>query len=103
MMGWHDGWGMGGWSTGGWLMMVLVLVVFWSSLAALVLVWLRGTDRSRSDREHPNHTGWDRGTRDQGTAPDAGDGSARRLLDERFARGEIDEQDYTRRRDLLSR
>ena len=28
-------------------------------------------------------------------------GSARRILDERFARGEIDEDDYRRRADLL--
>jgi putative membrane protein len=34
-----------------------------------------------------------------GPPPQAG--SARRILDERFARGEIDEADYRRRADLL--
>lgn len=31
----------------------------------------------------------------------SGTGSARRILDERLARGEIDEDDYKRRADLL--
>ena len=30
------------------------------------------------------------------------DANARTILDERFARGEIDAEEYTRRRDLLS-
>ncbi|MEK6439191.1 SHOCT domain-containing protein [Pseudonocardia sp. T1-2H] len=36
------------------------------------------------------------------TRTPAGSVSARRSLDERFARGEIDEQEYRRRRDGLS-
>jgi putative membrane protein len=36
------------------------------------------------------------------SGPDAGAGSsARRILDERYARGEIDEEEYRRRRDVL--
>lgn len=38
--------------------------------------------------------------RNPGGAP-SGTGSARRILDERLARGEIDEDDYKRRADLL--
>ncbi|HEY3466345.1 MAG TPA: SHOCT domain-containing protein [Amycolatopsis sp.] len=34
--------------------------------------------------------------------PSPGD-TARRILDERFARGEIDEEEYERRRDALTR
>ncbi|ADJ47218.1 hypothetical protein AMES_5393 [Amycolatopsis mediterranei S699] len=30
-------------------------------------------------------------------------GTARRILDERFARGEIDQEEYERRRDALTR
>jgi putative membrane protein len=39
-------------------------------------------------------------TRNPGGAR-SGTGSARRILDERLARGEIDEDDYKRRADLL--
>lgn len=36
------------------------------------------------------------------TAPVAGPTSARQILDERYARGEIDDDDYRRRRDELA-
>ncbi|MDX3189783.1 SHOCT domain-containing protein [Streptomyces sp. MN03-5084-2B] len=35
--------------------------------------------------------------------PPSTDGAARRILDERFARGEIDQEEYERRRDALTR
>ncbi|MDS0134763.1 MULTISPECIES: SHOCT domain-containing protein [unclassified Amycolatopsis] len=35
--------------------------------------------------------------------PPSTDGAARRILDERFARGEIDQEEYERRRDTLAR
>lgn len=35
--------------------------------------------------------------------PPSPDGTARRILDERFARGEIDQEEYERRRDALTR
>jgi putative membrane protein len=38
----------------------------------------------------------------RGPQPGAGD-SAWRILDERFARGEIDQEEYERRRDALTR
>ncbi|AEA28923.1 Protein of unknown function DUF2078, membrane (plasmid) [Pseudonocardia dioxanivorans CB1190] len=37
-----------------------------------------------------------------GTAPVAGPASARQILDERYARGEIDDEDYRKRRDELT-
>ena len=71
-----DGWGGWMWLTG--LVWLLVLV----AIAGLV-VWLvvRASNPSSA-------TGSDTG-------------SARRILAERFARGEIDEDEYIRRRDLL--
>lgn len=82
MMWWHDG-GIG-W--GGWLVMSVMMVTFWTLLAfGAVALWKmvsRG-DRVSGDR-----------------AADARS-EAERLLDERFARGEIDVDDYNERRELL--
>lgn len=36
------------------------------------------------------------------TAPAAGPSSARQILDERYARGEIDDEEYRKRRDELT-
>lgn len=73
MMGWYGG---AGW--GAWLMMGLFVLGFW---ALIVFGGLALWHAARGQR--------------------SGGGEARRLLDERFARGEIDEQEYTARRDAL--
>lgn len=78
MMGWHGGWGWGGWFAIG-----LMMLLFWGLIIAGVITLLRF---------------WRSGQLDAG----GGRGDALRLLDERFARGEIDEEDYRKRRDLLS-
>lgn len=79
MMGWYGGAGMG-WL--GWLAMGLMMIVFWG-LLAVALVWLV---RSSSGARKAD--------------PLAG-GNADRILDERLARGELTEEEYVRRRDLL--
>lgn len=76
-------WGHGGWGAGDWLAMSLMMVVFWGALIALV-VWLvrrLGPDRT-TDTTPPRPR-------------------AEEVLAERFARGEIDEDEFTRRRELL--
>ena len=65
-----------GW--GAWLAMSAGMVAFWALVAVAVVAVVRST---RDDRP-------------------SGD-EANRLLDERFARGDIDEQEYQARRDLL--
>jgi putative membrane protein len=77
MMGWY-GWG---WSS--WLTMTLMMLLFWGLIAFAVVAVVR------SLRSAPHQTD---------TRSDAG-----RVLDERLARGEIDEEDYRKRRDLLAR
>lgn len=80
MMGWDGTWGIGGW-----LAMGLMMVVFWGGLIALVVLLVRGSFRT--------------GQTTTTTPPqrDAGD-----LLAERYARGEIDDEDeFTRRREVL--
>ncbi|WP_007027259.1 SHOCT domain-containing protein [Saccharomonospora iraqiensis] len=69
-----NGWGMGGWM---WIWPVLILIGL-AVLATTAVLWTRGRGPSGDDR-----------------------GTARRILDERFARGEIDEEEYRRRRDDL--
>jgi Predicted membrane protein len=81
-MWWYGG--HGAW--GGWVVMGLAMLAFWSILIAAVVVivksW-RGGDAATAG----------------GTAHEPED--ALRVLDQRFARGEIDADEYTTRRDLL--
>ena len=81
MMGWNHG----GFTAGDWLAMSVMMVVFWGALIALV-VWV-----VRSFRTDRNLT--------QPTSSPAAHADA--VLAERFARGEIDEDEFTRRRELL--
>ncbi len=70
------GWGMGGW---GWLWLVLIVVVI-----VLLVVWI---------------------TRRTGPTGGSGGGvdrvEALRILEERFARGEIDREEFEERRRVL--
>jgi putative membrane protein len=74
MMFWtdHD---LTGW---GWVAMTLSMVVFWGLLITLAVVLVRGLNRAAGQADGPRP-------------------SPERLLAERFARGEIDEDEYRRR------
>lgn len=77
MMGWyHDGMGWGGW-----LVMAVGMVAFWALVVWAVVAIFRSTQSA------------------------AGGESAHRepldILDERFARGEIDETEYRARAEVL--
>lgn len=79
-MGWY-GWGHHtGWA--GWLAMWLMMLVFWGLVVAGGFWVVRATRSGRS------------------AAPTSAP-SARQILDERLARGELTEEEYLRRRDLL--
>jgi putative membrane protein len=75
-------------------MMAVLMVVFWALVIAAVVAlvhYVRGA--SRADRSGPSgERGWGHGQ---------GHGRAEDLLAERFARGEIDEDEYKRRLALL--
>jgi putative membrane protein len=73
-MMWY-GWGSGGWVS--WLVMALVMLVFWGGLATLVVWGVRGFGRAGSTSD-PLF-----------------------ILQERFARGEIDQQEFESRRAVL--
>jgi putative membrane protein len=84
----NDGWHGDGWGGGHWIAAIVMMVLFWGVIAAIVITLVRSGRWSR----HDHHA-----------APPAGSSTheAERILHERFARGEIDADEYTRRHDLL--
>ena len=80
MMWWSDG----GWGAGAWVAMSLMMLVFWGLLAVAVY-WIVRSARSQPNRVMP-------------ASPTA---TADQLLAERFARGEIDADEYAQRRAVL--
>ena len=76
MYGW-DGWGWGGW-----VVMVLAMVVFWAVVITAVVLAIRYAVRGNNQRAQ------------QSSAPTG----AEEILAERYARGEIDEDEFRRRR-----
>jgi len=85
-------WGMNGMDSGGWLMMTVLVLVCLAVVGVLVYALLRAS-----------------GTGQAGPAGPAGQGSsapptrsaAELMLDERFARGEIDQPEYQQRKTAL--
>lgn len=79
MMGWYqDGVGWGGW-----IVMTLVMVAFWALVVFAVVAIFRGTSSSSRPA--------DRST----------DRDPMQILEERFARGEIDAEEFRTRADVL--
>jgi putative membrane protein len=76
MWGWNDA----GW--GGWLLMSLMMLIFWGGLIGLVVWLVRQPRRESGDERSP-------------------DKSPTTILEERFARGDIDEEEFHKRRDTL--
>jgi len=72
MWWYHDGYGMGPW---GWVLMTVFTLAFWGLIVWAVVTLVRRLPPAGGPRES----------------------SARDILDERFARGEIDEEEYRRR------
>jgi len=79
MTRWHDGWG-----PGAWIAMAFVMMVFWAIVVAAIIALVRSNQGPGQDH----------------AAVGRADNPAR-ILDERFARGEIDADEYKQRRDLL--
>jgi putative membrane protein len=73
MWGWNDA----GWA--GWLFMSLMMLIFWGGLAAIIVWLIRQPQRSAGEAKP----------------------SAMSILEERFARGEIDEEEFDTRRNTL--
>lgn len=75
---WHDG---SGWGIGGFLLTIVMMGIFWGAMV-VTIVWGIRQFRPRQPA---------------GSAST----SAMRVLEERFARGEIDAEEFQRRRDIL--
>jgi putative membrane protein len=86
VMMWWDG---NGWGWGGWFMMAVMMAVFWGLVIAGVVALVRYTGG-------PHRAG----RPDESGVP-PGAGRAEDVLAERFARGEIDEDEYRRRLAVL--
>jgi putative membrane protein len=81
MMWWDDG----GWNAAQWTLMSLSMVAFWGVLITLA-IW--AINSGRRDAGPP-------------TPPGSAGRRAEDLLAERCARGEMDEEEFTRRRKVL--
>lgn len=77
MMWWNNGMGWGGW-----IAMALIMVAFWSLVVFGVVAIFRGDRESSSTRASLQRDPLE-------------------ILDERFARGDIDAEEYNARRDAL--
>lgn len=92
MMGYDDDgryWGMGGMDSGAWLMMSVLILVCVAVVGVLVYVLLRASGSGQvGPSGHP------------GSVPPVRS-AAEMTLDERFARGEIDQTEYQQRRTAL--
>ncbi|WAL64725.1 SHOCT domain-containing protein [Amycolatopsis cynarae] len=86
MMFW-GGYGMGGWGYG---LSMLAMVLFWGAVIAGIVALVRHT--GRTSRHQEPATGTQQHT--PGQTPE-------QTLAERFARGEIDEDEYRRRLEVL--
>ncbi len=89
MMDWYDngmGWNNDAMGWGGWIAMALLMVAFWGLIIFAVVAIFRGTTRTTGPTDP--------------SAP-AGHRDPMNTLDERFARGEIDAEDYQTRQALL--
>jgi putative membrane protein len=81
--GWHNG--------NDWISMGLMMLLFWGVVVAAIVAFVYFLRRQSDGVVH------------HGPAQGPGQSSARRLLDERFARGDIDQAEYVQRSDLLNR
>ena len=85
---WH-----GDWSGADWALMSVMMILFWGAVVAGI-VWLVRGSGDRNRRTNPRTTV---------PKADANGGShARNILDERYARGELSDEEYRARRDVLS-
>jgi len=87
----YHGYGYGGGNHWGlWVLMIVAMVIFWGALAWIIVTLVR--DRGTPASSIPLASG-------SGSTPLGSD--ALGILNERLARGDIDADEYTRRRSLI--
>ncbi|MGG2461304.1 SHOCT domain-containing protein [Streptomyces sp. RGM 3693] len=95
MLFWY-GHGGGGW---GWLAATVGMVLFWALVITVGVLIFRAVLRpgpSGEDETSRRYPGWR-----PGGAPPGGSPTAERILAERYARGEIEDEEYQRRLAVL--
>jgi putative membrane protein len=81
-----DGWYGNGWGIGAWVAMAVLMLIFWGGVVTVVVLLIRRPHAGEGpSTARPLHH------------------DAERILNERFARGEIDEQEFTAKRAVLRR
>jgi putative membrane protein len=80
---WHPGWG---WGWGHMVLGSLMMVLFWGGIILIVVLAVR----------------WGGGASSPGAVPQIPHKTALDILQERFARGEIDKKEFEERKRLLS-
>ncbi len=88
-MGYH-GYGDGGSHWVAWVSMGVAMIVFWGALAWIIVTLIRHRGAALGPGAASPHPS---------APPPTSDGL--RILNERLARGDIDEEEYTRRRSLI--
>ena len=86
---WHESW-----SVGEWLVMGFGMLLFWALLVAGIVWLVRSTTADRRNR-----TGHDRSADERSVSARP---NAREILDARYARGEIGDEEYRTRRDTMA-
>ncbi|WP_346960458.1 SHOCT domain-containing protein [uncultured Arthrobacter sp.] len=77
--------GYGDWGVVGWIVMALMMLLFWAGVVTVVILLVRGGGQWRGASYGSPHD------------------EAERILNERFARGEIDATELNERRAALRR
>lgn len=90
VMMWH-----GDWSGADWVLMSAAMLVFWAAVVAGV-IWLVRTFAGDSGRKPGDGAPLDERSERSGRP------SAREILDERYARGEMSDEEYRARRAVLT-
>lgn len=85
MMGWYNDGSMG---AGGWIAMILMMSLFWGAVIFAGIMLFRGTTNSR-------------GSRESGRVDGVAYRNPMDILDERFARGELENEEYEARKAVL--
>ena len=83
----HDGHWNDGWSAGSWWWMAIMMIVFWGGIIWIAVALIRRIERRPQLQTH--------------STSDPPRATAQEILAERFARGEIDADEYRQRRDTL--
>lgn len=87
MHNWNDDWG-----AGHWLVMGIGMLLVWALLIAAIVVLVRSASGGPPSRRLPEPQ----------ERPVAQQRTARDILDQRYARGEIDDEEYRNRRETLA-